>query len=110
MKNKNYLILVFGIFLIYIFTILAVSSTDDSSIKLLKGKNNMFLNTNQIYVKDLVRINPDIEVISYKENNRSIGYVNLFDGIGDNFLINRSIEYEIIVRQDTNLVLPGAIR
>ena len=77
------------------------------AVNLTKGKNVLILNVSSpFYVKTLVKLNPKIDVISYKEGNKTIGYVNVFGGIGENFIIQKNREYEIIVKENTTLVLP----
>jgi len=95
--------------IIFLFlVVMVVSSIGISSIDLAKGKNIIKLNvTEPFYVETLVKLNPNIEVVSYKDNNKSLGYVNVYGGIGKNFIMREGIEYEIIVSDDTNLVLPN---
>ena len=98
------LLLVF-IIVLFVFGILT-GLNEESLISLKKGKNVVELNvTDFFYVKTLIKLNPDIEVVSYVEDGKSIGYVNLFSGIGDNFIVYEG-EYEIIVSEDTGLILP----
>jgi hypothetical protein len=74
-------------------------------INLIEGKNNLSLNlSSPIYVKDFVKLNPNIEVISYVEDNLTIGYVNYLGGFGKNFIVQAG-DYEIIAKKDTALVL-----
>jgi hypothetical protein len=90
-----------------IISFILVVSENVSSIKLTNGKNNIIFNSsNSFYAKDLVKYNPKIEVISYIEENTTIGYVNVFSGIGENFIIYPGKEYEIIVKEDINLIIP----
>jgi hypothetical protein len=91
-----------------IFSYIAISSITDTSIKLEKGKNNFTFNiTEPFYAETLVKLNPEIEVISHKEGDKTIGYVNVYEGIGRNFIIKQGEAYEIIVEKDINLVLPS---
>ncbi|MBR9704692.1 hypothetical protein GOV12_04720 [Candidatus Pacearchaeota archaeon] len=107
MKVK-YFLLIFVVSLFFIFIIITtINSSDIYSIKLEKGKNKVIFNlTNGIYVKTLFELNPNIEVVSYVENNKSVGYVKAFTYIGENFYIVGAKEYEIIVKDNTNLILP----
>lgn len=95
-------------FVIFVlFSIMLISSQDIFSKELKQGKNFVVINLSEpIYVETLVNINPDIEAVSYFENNQTIGYVNVLGGIGENFVIENK-EYEIIVSKDVNLVLPS---
>jgi len=93
--------------LVLTISLIRVTSEDVNSIELYKGKNLVKLNhTNPFYVKSLIELNRDIEAVSYLENNRTIGYVDIFGGVGENFIIQEDIEYEIIASRDTNLILP----
>jgi len=106
MSFKKLFLVVGTIFLIFIVFNL-ISSEDIYAINLLKGKNNITLNgTELFYVSDLVKINPDIEVVSYKEDGITVGYVNVYGGIGENFIVFSNKEYEIIVSNNMNLILP----
>jgi hypothetical protein len=88
------------------FSYIVISSKDFFSFDLKKGKNYIAFNLTQpFYVKTLIELNPNIEAVSYRQGNGTYGYVNAFNGIGKNFIIENK-EYEIIVNQDTNLVLP----
>jgi len=93
---------------IFLFSIvMIVTSIGITSIDLSKGKNLIMLNiTEPFYVETLIKLNPSIEVVSYIENNESIGYVNVYGGIGKNFIMREGTEYEIIVSDNAGLVLP----
>jgi hypothetical protein len=103
------LILILGL----VFSFAGVYSADltDNSTNLLIGKNHIKFNLAEpFYARDLVKLNPSIAVVSYTEDNGTIGYVNLFGGIGENFIIENELDYEIILKKNTELVLPsGAI-
>jgi len=93
-------------FFIAIFSFILISSEDISSRELTKGKNNLTLNlTELIYVETLIKLNPDIDAISYRKEETTIGYVNFLGGIGENFVVENR-EYEIIVSKNIDLVLP----
>jgi hypothetical protein len=96
------------IVIIFLFSFVIISSEDTNTLDLTQGKNNIMLNiTSPKNVKDFIRLNPSIEVISFKEENKTIGYVNIFNGIGENFVIQKNVEYEIIVKQNVSLILPS---
>jgi len=95
------------IFFTLIFSLIGVFSENINSLNFSDGKNFIELNfTEPFYVESLIKLNPSIEVISYTENNETIGYINVFGGIGDNFIIQKNKKYEVIVRGDSTLVLP----
>ena len=101
-----------GVMFLFVVGVLAVFSTfsEEEGIQLKKGKNFVELNiTEPFYVSSLVKLNPDIEVVSYKEGNESIGYVNVFGGIGRDFVVDEGV-YEIVVKKDIVLVIPGRIK
>lgn len=107
MNLKKLFVLVFFVLFVLLGAFVLVSLEDDS-LKLEEGKNKIRLNfSDAFYVDSLIKLNPDIEVVSYiDEYNQSTGYVNIFGGIGENFVIYPNAEYEIITRKDFNLVLP----
>jgi hypothetical protein len=99
-------------FLILIFVILCVSGiiiAEDfrEGIKLNEGKNiiNISLDFNPLYVKDLIKVYPEIQTVTYNESMQELGYVNVFGGIGDNFVIYPNQIYEITTNQEVNLNL-----
>lgn len=106
LKKKNILFL--GIFLILSISIVFVSSLSNSNrISLKEGKNIVIFNaTNSFNVSILVKLNPQIEVVSYKEENVSFGYVNFLGGLGDNFEIMNGMSYEIYSSKNSTLILP----
>ncbi|HGJ65588.1 TPA: hypothetical protein ENS27_09385 [bacterium] len=73
-----------------------------------QGKNFVIVNTS-VSAKTLVKLNPDIETISYldEETNESVGFVNAFGGIGKNFLLNKDAVYEISARRAFNMTVPA---
>jgi hypothetical protein len=106
--NKKSLLIFFII--ISIFSIIRVYSSDSYSIELKEGKNYINLSLNeQLYVSQLVKSNPSISVVSYIRDNKTIGYVNLYNGIGEDFLIENGVEYEIISNKNIPLVFPQEI-
>jgi hypothetical protein len=67
------------------------------------GKNYFVLNSTEIvFAKDLVEKNPKIVSVSYLEDSNSIGYLNLFGGIGKNFQLEQNKVYEIFIREGSN--------
>jgi hypothetical protein len=91
---------------IFASSLIAISSQSVFSTDLQKGKNLIYINLSEpVYAETIVKLNPEIEVISYTEGNQTFGYVNVFQGIGENFAVEER-EYEIIVSKDTGLVLP----
>ncbi len=94
--------------IVFVFCIFMGRSISlDDSYELVKGKNFVnFENVNPFYVSDLVKLNPGIEVVSYSLDNFTFGYVNLFEGLGKNFVVKEGV-YEIVVREDTTLVVPN---
>jgi hypothetical protein len=111
--NRKYLLILIAIFVaLFLFTgVYSASSIGIDSIDLITGKNQVRFNlTEPFYVKDLVKWNPTISVVSYIEENKTVGYVNLFNGIGDNFVIDNDKDYEVILNKNISLVLPPGAR
>jgi len=105
-KKKNLLFL--GIFLILAISIMLVSSLSNSNgIPLKEGKNEVVLNiTNSFNASTLVKLNPEVEVVSYTEGNVTFGYVNFIGGLGDDFEIMNEMPYEIYSSKNSTLILP----
>ncbi len=95
--------------LILILGISGIIFAEDFSkeIVLEEGINqiNLSYNFNPIYAKDLVTLYPDIQTITYVENGKEIGYVNVFGGIGENFIIYPNQIYEISVKKEVGFNL-----
>lgn len=79
----------------------------NEGIKLCEGKNtiNLSFEFNPIYVSDLIQLNPEIETVTRNNGTQEIGYVNIFGGIGKNFVIQPNKTYEITTKQEINLNL-----
>jgi len=93
------------VFAILVFSFISVFSESVNKIDLNKGKNFIKFNKTDFYVETLVKLNPSIESVSYTENNKTVGYVNVFGGIGRNFVIEDR-EYEITAKKNLTLALP----
>jgi hypothetical protein len=80
-----------------------VLNTDER--KLVEGKNYVSF-SGQGFASDVILLNPDVEAISYfdEDLNKTIGYVNVFGGVGSNFLIVPERTYELIISKNTSLV------
>ncbi len=99
--------------LILIFTVLCVSGiiiAEDfkESVELTEGKNliNLSQEFSPLYVEDLVKMYPEITAVTYiDQTEETFGYVNVFGGIGENFVIYPNLVYEIITKQKITLNL-----
>ncbi len=106
MKYK-FAFIIFAFLFVFVFSFIVISSKDAFSVSLAEGKNRVRINLSEpIYVETLIKMNPDIEAISYTEENRTIGYVNVFQGVGKNFAVTDR-EYEIIAGKNMDLILPS---
>lgn len=78
----------------------------DVTIYLQTGKNEVQF-SEYVYASELIAWNPDIEYIAYYDEflNRRIAYVNVFGGVGDNFLTHPSKTYEISVKENIGLII-----
>jgi hypothetical protein len=100
--------LFFGLLFLVIFLLFfsLVQTAQPGEFLLAEGKNNFSYDYfKPIYAEDLVLLYPDITAISYVENNVSYGYVNIFGGIGQNFVIQPGKEYEIIAKNKIKIYL-----
>ena len=93
---KKYLKLIL-IFVILITSGAIIAENPKEEIKLYEGENivNLSFEFNPLYVKDLVKIYPEIATVTYNNGTSEIGYVNVFGGIGENFIIYANQIYEI---------------
>ena len=109
MISKRVIIAVFFIFILGIIIFDFSTAEYGKEIKLTKGKNYLFVNQT-LYANEFVLMSKDIEYVAYFDEflNRSVGFVNAFGGIGQNFLIEQGREYEVGVRQNINLMLHEA--
>ena len=73
----------------------------------IKSGKNVINFQESIYVKDLIKKYPMIESISFYDNinNKTIGYVNVYNGVGINFLIENDKYYELNSKFGFNLYL-----
>ena len=86
------------------FTYEEILKTDKIILKEGKNKITTSPDFSPIYVKDFIKLNPDIEVISYNFENESTGYINILNGIGQNFIIYPEKEYEIVSKKEVILI------
>jgi hypothetical protein len=95
------IIIVLGILFVLATLIVNVINAERfNKLELDGGENEVYLNESLGYVSDLVRLYPEIETISYIEGNETIGYVNVFGGIGTNFFIEANKSYEIVLSKE----------
>ena len=107
MKKGILLGIILLLFIVAIFVLdISLAENEGNEIKLFKGKNYLDINKS-LLASELIALNPDIEYVSFFDSflNKSIGYVNYFGGIGENFFIEPGNEYEISVDKDTVLIL-----
>jgi hypothetical protein len=96
------------IVLVMVLSLVSVFSETPLPLSLNKGKNYLRFNaTKPFYVETFVKLNPSVEAISYKEDNRTVGYVNIYGGVGKNFVIRSDIEYEVVSRANSTLIIPS---
>ncbi len=107
MKSKKILLFSFA-FLFFLVSIFLTSSTSNNNgIQLVGGRNVVSLNVSSPFsVEALVKLNPKIEVVSYQNDSETVGYANVFGGIGKNFDIQEGINYEVYSSGNTTLILP----
>jgi len=100
--------LIFLVMVLVIFSsAIILAEISNGEIKLNKGENsiNFTLNFSQFYVQDLIKAYPEISVITHEENGIEEGYVNVFGGIGKNFLIEKNNIYKVISEKEVNIIL-----
>lgn len=77
------------------------------NIKINEGRNNFTIEEYfpPVYASQLIADYPGIQSVSVKEYGQSLGYINLFGGIGTNFLIESGKNYEIYTSKNITLSL-----
>ncbi len=100
------------IFGVLIFGILMLSATiiadlTAEKVELQEGKNTLIIDFefSPVYVSDLIKAYPNIDVISINESGDLQGYVNVFGGIGTDFVFQTNKTYEIITKQNMTIQL-----
>ena len=104
--RKEFLFLGF-VFFVLVITTPIIAQENPVKIDLIQGKNNITTNFcfSPIYVKTLAAKYPEINSVTYQEYEKTIGYVNVFGGIGQNFPIMQNQTYEIIVKENITIEL-----
>jgi hypothetical protein len=106
---RRYFIILILVFIISLFGIseILIAEELEGGIKLSEGKNviNLSFEFSPIYASDLIKLNPEIETVTYNDSIEEIGYVNIFGGIGENFVIKTNTLYEITTKQEITLNL-----
>lgn len=112
MRRNNFSyskLFLFGILVLISITslLLAGSALHNKEVPIFEGENILSFNiSSHFYVKTLVELNPNIEVVSYRDINETKGYANVFGGVGKNFYIENNTMYEIYSSKNTTLILP----
>ena len=104
--NKSFLIIITIVILLGITGIIFAEDFKEG-IKLEKGKNtiNFGFEFSPFYVGDLIKAYPEISTITYNESEQEVGYVNVFGGIGENFVIYPNKTYEVTTSKEVVLNL-----
>ena len=104
--NKVFLIVIIVAFFFGISGIIFAEEFQEG-IKLSEGKNLVYFSEEikPIYASDLVKIYPEINAITYYEGDEEKGYVNVFGGVGENFVVMFNNTYEITVEKEVTLKL-----
>jgi len=86
---------------------IVIAEISQGEIALVRGKNYLTFDQT-FFVSELVLLNPEIEYVSYYDDflHKSIGYVNVFGGVGSNFVVKLDKIYEISVSKNMSLILP----
>jgi len=99
MNNK----FIFFVLLLIIFTIgLSIAENEaEEFTEVISGPSYIEVEEN-IFVADFVAINKGVEYVLYHDDflNKDIVYLDVFGGIGSNFLMEPGITYEISVNRD----------
>ena len=95
--------------LVILFSVSIVFGLDGKEnygIEIVEGRNNFSGHEFEpFYAKDFVLNNPEIVSISYSVSGNSYGFLDVFGGIGTNFVVVPEIEYEVVARENVTLYL-----
>lgn len=96
-----------GVLLILSISGIIIAEEFKEGVNLIEGKNliNLSQDFDPIYVEDFVKIYPEITTITYNNGTHELGYVNVFGGIGENFIVYPNKIYEITTKGETSLNL-----
>ena len=101
--KKIILVLLVCVVLIIPATLFAEIKKEE--VKFLEGEN--ILKTPEdfspIYAKDFVKLNPEIVTITFEENNNTLAYVNVFGGVGQNFVLMQNKTYDIVCKKEGDI-------
>jgi len=112
--KSNLLVLI--VILTFLFTTaIALAELLPEKIQLEEGENEVLMpiDFSPIYVKDFVRVYPEIQTITYLEQKNygleeievEIGYVNAFGGIGENFIMQEGVIYFMTVQKNLEVLI-----
>jgi len=106
---NKYLLVSLSIFLSCLVGISGIIIAEEfkDTIKIHEGRElvNLSYEFSPIYVKEFVLLYPNITTITYNNGTHDIGYVNVFGGIGENFVVSPNNMYEITSKGEVTLNL-----
>jgi hypothetical protein len=90
--------------ILLLLTILCLVTTiaeNPLELTIPEGKSNFTVEEYfpAVYASELIKTNPEIQSITVLEYGQTFGYLNTLGGIGTNFLIEPSRNYEIYANQ-----------
>ncbi len=90
-----------------ILTLTTIIAENPLSIEIPQGQSNFIVTEYfpSIYVSEFVQENPQIQSISISQYGQTFGYLNTLGGIGTNFLIEPTKNYEIYTNQTITIQL-----
>ena len=113
MEWKINLVLILFLSLAFLFfnNVFVISGENGNPVaNLTHGKNIVVFEnyTLGIYASHIIELNRDIQLISYFDESlgRDVGYVNVFGGIGNNFLILPNVNYGVFTEKNITLYVP----
>jgi len=93
--------------LITILTLTTIIAENPLELEIPKGESNFTITEYfpSTYASELIKNNPEIQSITISEYGQTFGYLNTLGGIGTNFLIEPSKNYEIHTNQTITIQL-----
>lgn len=95
------------LFLLAIFCLTTIIAENPLELEIQDGSSNFTVQEYfpSIYASELIKSNPEIKSISTTEYGQAFGYLNTLGGIGTNFLVEPSKNYEIYTNQSITINL-----
>ena len=98
-------VIVCMVVIVFLSSTLIADSIVTMNVK--KGENNIMVENyfHSLPVSSLISTNPQVQSVTLLEEGQTLGYVNVFGGIGTDFLIEPGKTYEVHSSEDLVIFL-----